>query len=148
MNMIHQGHRRQRFRLSRSRGGFGLVPVIAVFAVAVTTCALWTKFSIRQQLDQRLSEDRTQAVWLADAALRRGAARRAIDPDFTGETWVVAGEQIGRPSAATVTIHLEAVDGAPDSVRISARTTYPEDRPRVTVSRSVVFTPPSTESPS
>jgi hypothetical protein len=141
-------HRPNLSRRARKRRGFGLIPVIAVFAIAVTICAVWTKFSIRQQLDQRLSEDGAQAAWLADAAIRRGAALRTLDADFDGETWVVAAEHIGRPSAAVVTIRVEPVERTPRAVRISARARYPQNNPRVTVSKSTVVNLPSSESPS
>jgi Tfp pilus assembly protein PilV len=147
--MMINSHRRRRLSFrARDRRGFGLIPVIAVFAIAVTICAVWTKFSIRQHLDQRRSEERAQAAWLADAAIRRGAAMRTLDPDFNGETWVVAAEQIGRLSTAVVTIRVESVEGTPRAVRISARARYPQDNPRVTVSQSTVFNLPSSESPS
>ena len=130
------------------RRGMGLIPVIAVFAIAITICAVWTKFSIRQQLDQRMSEDRIQASWLADAAVRRGAALRTLDPEFDGETWEISAEKIGRPSAASVTIHVEPIEESLGDVRITARASYPQNRPRITVSRSAVFTLPPSESPS
>ncbi len=142
-------HQRRPFIASHRslRRGFGIIPVITLFAIAVTICAIWTKASLSQHRDQLLREDRVQASWLADAGVRRGAARLASNAEFVGETWEVPGDQFGRRFSAAVVIRIEPIEVSPGAVRIVARASYPKDRPRVTVSKSVVFTPSLSESP-
>jgi hypothetical protein len=146
--LLKHPRRRRIARTARARRGLGVIPVIAVFAIAVTVCALWTKSSISVHRDQLLREDRAQAVWLAEAGVRRAAARRAADAAFDGETWEIAADEIGRLSSAAVVIRLEPLDASPGAIRITASARYPADNPRVTISKTVIFTSPLPESSS
>ena len=65
-----------------ARRGLGVLPVLAVFAIAVTICALWTKSSLAEHRDQLLREDRAQTVWLAEAGARRGARAPRVGRRF------------------------------------------------------------------
>ncbi len=140
---IQQCHPGMRSR--RPRRGFGVVSVIAAFAIATTVCAVWTKVCLDQHRSQRLDEERVQAAWLADAGVRRGAARLAADPQYDGEAWQIDAADLGRPAAAAVVIRIEPSDGPLGKFRIVARAAYPRDKPRIAVTKTVSFTPPLPE---
>jgi hypothetical protein len=117
-----------------------IIPVIAVFAIAATLCTLWARLSLQHQRDQRLAEERVQAAWLAEAGVRRGAANWSRDPAFVGETWEIAGVEIDRPSGAAVVIQVFPDGADPRAARIEVRVRYPAKRPRVSLTKTLLFT--------
>lgn len=124
-----------------NRRGMALIVVISVFAVAMALGAAWTKSALLRLRRQQLAEQRAQAVWLAEAGVRRGAAQLAADPNFAGEAWLVAAAELSRPADASVEIEIEIerIEDAPESARITAIAAYPAMRPRVRVRKTVAF---------
>lgn len=127
-------------RSATPRGGFVTVVIIVVLAIAVVYCGAWLRTALLDLRGQRLAEDRLQAGWLAEAGLRRGAAQMSADGSFRGETWIVPGTELSRPHNAAVEIRIELLTGDDGQIRITAAVRYPEDLPRVRVTKSVTFT--------
>ena len=136
----------QRAAASAHGGGFGIIPLLAAFAVISALCLLWTKSSIARARDLALREERIQAQWLAEAGVRRGAARLVGDGSYDGEVWMIAAAELGRRAGARVVISIESASDATGEMRILARASYPDVAERVAASKSVTFTLPSGES--
>lgn len=130
--------------LFHRRRGVVTVIMLVLFAVTFTLAAVWTKRLLAERRLQGRAEERIQAEWLAAAGVRRAAARLLVDPAYKGEEWLIAAAEINRPRPASVQITVEPT-GASDEFRLIARARYPHERHRVQTTKSVAFTPPSTE---
>lgn len=130
------------FRALSRRAGFAAVVVLVVFAVVMSLCGAWLKNAMTSARQQRLSEERLQAAWLAEAGVRRGAARWTADAGYAGEEWRLSGEEISRPAGAVVIIRIEPIEDEPNQVQIVARARYPHASPRVRVTKRVNFQHP------
>ncbi len=104
------------------RQGVAIILVIAFYAVAITLFGVWIRAALLQQQQARLGHEKMQAIWLADAGIRRAAARLATDADYAGERWQIEAEQLGGNHAAAVEIRIEAIEppSEPPRVRIVA----------------------------
>ena len=69
-------------------------------------------------------ERRAQAVWLAESALDRAAARVGAEEEYRGETWEVASDQLGGRGAGRVVITVTGDEGA-DARVVKAVAVYP-----------------------
>jgi type II secretory pathway component PulK len=136
------------------RRGAALIPVIAVFMVAITLAGAWARGTVARFRDQQLCEERAQAEWLAAAGVRRAAARQSAEVDYAGESWRIPGDELGLARDAEVQIRIEpaaAVAGgtsnAESVLQIIAVASYPADEPRVRATRTVTFPTPANEEP-
>ncbi len=127
------------FRRHRRRSGAILIIVLALLAVLTIVCGLWVRFVLQEVSRQRLQEDVVQAEWLAEAGLRRAAARLANDRNFTGELWRVEGKEFSRPHSAMVKLGVEHPAEARDEARLTVHVAYPSDAPTVQFTKTVSF---------
>ena len=127
------------------QAGFAAVVVLVALAVAMALCGAWLKSAISSARQQRLVEDRVQTAWLAEAGVRRGAARWSADADYAGEEWQLSGEDISQRAGALVIIRIEPIEDEPNQVQIVARARYPHASPRVRVTKRVTFQRPPAE---
>jgi type II secretory pathway component PulK len=116
-----------------------LIVVLALLAVLVIVCGLWVRFVLQEVSRQRLQEDAVQAEWLAEAGLRRAAARHTAYRNFTGEQWRVEGKEFDRSHPATVNLTVEHSAAAPEIARLTAHVAYPSDVPTIRVSKTISF---------
>lgn len=123
-----------------------IIPILAVLAIAATLFAVWTKSMLGGLHDERLREQRVQVQWLADAGVRRGAARQLADASYVGETWLIPADEIAAAKDASVTIRIEQMEQANEAVRIVVVASYPAGEPRIRISKTATFTPPAEES--
>jgi hypothetical protein len=137
-----------------ARRGVTIVPVIAVFMVAITLAAAWAKGTVGRFRDQQLREEHVQVEWLATSGVRRATARRAADPDYAGESWRIPADELGLRGDAEVQIRIEtrepvageSADATP-VLQIIAVARYPANLPRVRATRTVPFNPSANEEP-
>ena len=110
----------------KSRRGAILVVILVCFIVAATIFSLLVKsaFSERRTMETHLW--RTQAQWLAEAALERAAARLAADANYTGETWTIPAEELDG-DRGVARIHIEAIAERPGHRQVSIEADYPDD---------------------
>jgi hypothetical protein len=88
----------------------------------------------------RATENRQQAVWLAESGLERAVVQLAASGDYKGETWKLPAEELGGPSAGEVQIHVERVPEQPRARRIRAEADYPAGSVlRVRQTRELIF---------
>ena len=137
-----------------ARRGAVLIIVIAVFAVVMAPGAVWAKRIVFERARQRRVEQRAQAEWLAEAGVRRAAARLSVDPQYDGETWSIAPRELNQRAGGQVEISVQPIpaeqsdNSTTAAYRLLARARYPEPAPRVQVVKIVEFTPsPSEPSP-
>jgi Tfp pilus assembly protein PilX len=137
-----------------ARRGAVLIIVIAVFAVVMALGAVWAKRIVVERARQRRVEQRAQAEWLAEAGVRRAAARLSVDPRYDGETWSIPPRDLNQRAGAQVEISVQPIPAESSDIastaayRLMARARYPEPAPRVQAVKIVEFTPsPSEPSP-
>ena len=143
---------------AKQRRGTTIIIVIALFAVAMTMTGVWMRTVLGSRRQMVLWHEQTRVVWLADAGLRRAAARlRGKHVDYLGEDWHLDAETIGGGRDAEVVIRIEPVDLSPgesmqglpeDNVRafrIVATADYPAgDARHVRITKTVLFPMDST----
>ncbi|MBA3480386.1 MAG: hypothetical protein H0T51_01095 [Pirellulales bacterium] len=134
----------QRSEQPRRRGAVTII-VLVLFAVTFTLAAVWAKRLLSERRGQVRAEERVQAEWLAEAGVRRAAARLSANADYDGEEWLIKGAELNRPQPASVQITVEP-GGKPNQFRLIARARYPDKQPRVQATKTVAFSSPSTES--
>ena len=165
-------NRPRRPRRRTQRRGVAIIMVIAFYAIAVTMIGVWVRSALGHQRQVRRWHEKTQATWLAEAGVRRAAARISKDSEFTGERWQIEAAELGGRFAAEVVIrieHIGSLDRKDDpsreptsQFRIIATARYPanptdeQQRPanrqrrpanrqqRVQTTKAVVFTLPET----
>lgn len=139
---------------NRKRRGAILILAIVCVAVTMSIMALLVRFALMHHVVQKNQHRAAQANLLVRSALGRAAARLAIDPSYTGETWKIpaedflASEQVSETSppgkAALVRITVEPVANrrpadSPDRRVIHVVADYPDD-PKHRVRRSKQIT--------
>jgi len=103
---------------------------VLVFALVCLAVAALLLMSILRTAGgcHRISEAsarQLQAVWLAESAIDRAAARLAADADYSGETWTLSPEDFGGRDGAIVTIEVERIPDEPDRRLVRVRADYP-----------------------
>jgi Tfp pilus assembly protein PilX len=96
---------------TRKRSGYSIIAVLALMGLAGGLFVGWTRNALRGDRQTRIAHEHAQAEQLASAALSRAAARLAQDPEYQGESWRLAPDELGQSYAAFVTI---AVTGTGD----------------------------------
>jgi Tfp pilus assembly protein PilV len=130
------------------RSGVVLVVVIVCLVVAMAVFMSVVKLATAQRQTIKTQQWQAQAAWLAEAGLERAAARLATDPSYTGETWTIAGDQLGGPDGAAVAIRLEAVPGEPNRRLVRVQADYPDDpRDRARQEKQIVMQIPKGKEP-
>lgn len=108
-----------------ARRGIALIIALVLLALASSLGGLLVRglLTARQQAENGLRQ--VQASWLAEAGLSRARARLGADPDYDGETWSIAADELGGRHGAVVTIEVAAPGDQPGARRIAARAEYP-----------------------
>lgn len=143
--MISSQRQFRRPSVRRPRRAAVLIILIAVFAVVMALAAVWAKRMVIEHRRQRGLERQAQAEWLAEAGLRRAAARLALSAEYQGETWAIAASELNQRADAEVLINVEPIAGSPTKYRLVARARYPAREPRVQTTKSLEFSPPRSE---
>jgi hypothetical protein len=134
----------RRYELKPRRRGAVLIVLLAVFAVTIGLAGVWTRRIVADHRQQRRAAQRVQASWLAEAGVRRAAAQVIANPDYQGEEWSIAAEELGQSYAAVVILRIEPSADA-DASQIVAEARCPEQNARVRITRTVLYTPPKSE---
>jgi Tfp pilus assembly protein PilV len=104
--MYTRCNRTRHDKCQSSRHGFVLVAVVVVLTISLALFGVWARAAVQQHRRSRNEQMRLQAVRLAEAGVRRAMARRAADPAYNGETWLVDGRELDSVHAAEVRIGL------------------------------------------
>ena len=106
-------------RTGAQHRGAVLVAAVVCLVIAMLVGAALVRCLTIQQRQSRETEQRLQALWLAESAAGRAAARLSADAAYSGETWDIVW-----PAAGVVRIQVEPLADQPAQrrVRIEART--------------------------
>lgn len=124
---------RPRSRTGAERRGGVLLLVLVVGTVLILVLLGVLRRIASQAQQQRGQQNQAQAVWLAESALQRAAARLATDASYRGETWQLPPEQLDGRHPGRVAISVERLSGPPSrhAVRVVADfPDHPQDRVR------------------
>jgi Tfp pilus assembly protein PilX len=88
--------------------GVALVAAIVTMTIGLALFAIWAQSIVREKRQLANQQFRLQAVRLAEAGLRRAAARRTADPEYENETWSVLAEELGGRYGGAVRIRVSA----------------------------------------
>lgn len=130
------------------RGSVLFAVLVCLLVVAMLAGALVQSILARQR-QMRVEQQRSQAVWLAESAVERGAASLRKQAGYAGETWRATAEELGADKAGQAVIRVEAVEGMPQRRKLIVEAIYPDDpHRRIAVNKEILIDlPPSGESP-
>ena len=149
-------------RRPRGRYRRGAILILAMVCVAITMSimALLVRFALVHHATQKNQHRAAQANWLVCSALDRAAARLAIDPSYTGETWKIPAEEFlaseqtpetaPHGKAALVRIEVKPIADSPDQRTIHVTADYPDDpkhRARRSKQVTVALVAPESDKP-
>ena len=97
------------------RRGMVLLFVLAVIAIATVRMVTLARTMVAVREELQTQAWRLQAGWLARSGLQRAVTRLADKPDYAGETWKIAADEIGGPEGTAVRI----------DVRVAGRRAWP-----------------------
>lgn len=113
-------------RSHRKRRGVVLAAAVACLMLAILLSAALAKSVLERHRRLLTQQKQTQALWLAESAASRAAARLGRDADYAGETWEIpAGELGGAAGKAIITVSPGEDDPAGRRIAIEAH--YPDD---------------------
>lgn len=109
------------------RGGFLMLTALVCVALAVGLAGLLARIAVVDMQYDRTQRHRMQCEWLAEAGVERAVARLAAEPDFAGETWHIAPEQLDGRHAAVVRTAVEPDPERPGERIINVQADFPDD---------------------
>src|SRR5262245_52332864 len=100
-------------RTVAARRGSGLVIALVTLLVVTSIMASIMHALLIELRQTRQTVNEVQAQWLADAAVERGAARLAAQPNYDGESWSVdfPTSSSSTGSHGIIEIKIEQVEG-------------------------------------
>jgi hypothetical protein len=113
-------------RRLRRRRGFVMLLVVACLALLFAVFAILLRLTWVGRSQVMSQQRHVQADWLAESGLERAAARLAESPDYYGETWHVAAEDLNGHDDARVQIIVE-VPTSPECRRVRVVADYPSE---------------------
>jgi hypothetical protein len=105
-----------------------------LFLTVLISAGLAASVLQRHRQSQRQARE-AQAVWLAESAARRGAARLRMEPEYVGETWSIPASELGGRYSGKAVIVVSGDGADAGQRRIAVEAFYPDDpvhRTRVT----------------
>ena len=112
--------------LKNTRQGAILVIVLVCVAIASITFMSIAKVVSAQRRSTQKEAWRVEATWLAESGLERAAWRLTAEPDYTGETWTLAADQLDAAEGAVVEIRVETIPEQPNRRLVHVRADYPD----------------------
>ena len=128
-------------RAKKPSRGMTVIAVLVCLIIVTLISGAVLKLSVAQRELARSQERRLQAEWLAESGAQRAVARLARDHDYTGETWSLSANDLGRSeqaptgmlpvkaetAAAQVTITVDRIPSFTNRRRVRIRADYPVD---------------------
>jgi Tfp pilus assembly protein PilX len=117
---------RKRLIDAPSRGAFLVLALVCLVVVMLIGASL-LRVIVAEQRQLQQAQYALQAFWLADSAVARATARLAASPDYTGETWQVAADELQGRWPGVAVIRVEPTGGATPQAKIIVEGQYPQD---------------------
>jgi len=119
------------------RRGLTAVAVLVCLVVVTLISGVILKVGLAHRNQVRAQERQIQAEWLAQAGLDRALFRLAESAGYTGESWLIAGTDLGLAGpvgpgsgpAARVQIAIEKASDSPRRRLIKVQADFPPDSP-------------------
>jgi Tfp pilus assembly protein PilX len=112
---------------SDPRRGFTMVLALVCLLVVATIGATTVRTLVSEHRQATRQQRQLQTLWVAESALERAAAQLAADPDYTGETWQIAADEIGGPWPAKAVIRVEPAASDETKQRVLVTAHCPDD---------------------
>jgi Tfp pilus assembly protein PilV len=103
-----------------------LLFVLAVIAIATVRMVTLARTMVAAREELQTQAWQLQAGWLAHSGLQRAVTRLADKPDYVGETWKIAADEIGGSDGAVVRIDVQSLAGDPGRRRVRVVADYPD----------------------
>ena len=118
-----------RIRRAKSNRPLGIIlaAVLLSLLVVMLVGAELTQAIAQHHRQSRLAEDRQQAFWIAESAVQRAVHALAKSPEYSGETWRLSAEDLGRGRGGVATIKVGAAADSTARRRISVLAYFPDD---------------------
>ncbi len=110
----------------RSRQGMTLLLVIVCMVVLTTIVGAMVRQLAVSSQQIRVRNRKAQAGWLAESGIQRAAFRMKQDSGYVGETWEVAGSELGHRYDGRVSIEVKRVGNAEANAPNNAAATESE----------------------
>jgi Tfp pilus assembly protein PilX len=104
-----------------------MVLALVCLVVVMLIGASLLQVIVAEQRQLQQAQYALQAFWLADSAVARATARLAAAPDYTGETWQVAADELHGRWPGVVVIRVERIGDATPRAQIVVEGQYPPD---------------------
>jgi Tfp pilus assembly protein PilX len=126
--------------VTTARRGAVLIAALVCLLVLTLLCGMLLKLALLNQRQQRMSECRAQATWLAEAGLERAAASIVRSPHYPGEIWQVPDTQLSPSYTGLVLIEVQSKNESGQRL-IDVRADYIRDGERLArISKQVQIT--------
>jgi hypothetical protein len=102
-----------------------LAAAMACLFLTVLLGAGLTAAAVNRHRQLVRQEQDLQAVWLAESAAARAAARLRVDPGYAGENWSVPAHELGGRGSGKAIVVVDEVGG--DERRLTIEAFYPDD---------------------
>lgn len=120
-------NRRTKVRQRASRRGAVLIVALCAIAIASALLVVWARATVRDHQRQRAEFRGIQTDWLVESGVDRAAFRLSQQPEYEGEEWRIAADQLDGAHEALITIRVEPSDEEPTQRQITVRADYPTD---------------------
>src|SRR5262249_22480730 len=117
-------------QIARARRGAVLIAALVCLLVLTLLCGVLLRIALLDQRQQRMSEWRAQATWIAEAGLERAAASIGHSTNYSGETWQISETELSPGYAGLVVIEVPP-QTKPGQKVICVRADYLRDGERV-----------------
>jgi hypothetical protein len=114
---------------ARHRSAAVLAAALVCLAVVMIIGASLLRTVLLQQRQLEQEQQQLQALWLAESAVERAAARLRDSPDYRGETWEFASWAPSPGSSGVAVIRIEPLAGDDARRQIVVEARYPQDGP-------------------
>jgi hypothetical protein len=112
---------------NRSRRGVVLAAAVACLFLTVLLSAGLAVSAVHRYRQLERQERDLQAAWLAESAVQRARALVRLNPDYTGETWLVPAEELNSQYSGTIVIAVAADDANAKRRRATIEAHYPDE---------------------
>jgi hypothetical protein len=106
-----------------------MIVVVVCLIVSGILLASLLRTALLHDRQLNFEQYRAQAGWLAEAGLERAAARLALSPEYTGESWKIDPAFLGGGDSAVVVIRVEKEEALSPRRKIFVEAVFPSEGP-------------------
>jgi len=107
--------------------GLAIVPAFVCLVLVTLFCGVLLKLAASHRALVRSESNKTQVDWLVESGMEKAAAKLLANPDYRGETWELAANEMAGGKPAVVRIVVETLEKDPKHPRVRVEADYPRD---------------------